>query len=38
MMAFILGVAALVLTNLLTDHEARREGFDDLRGGVRIGA
>ncbi len=38
MLPFLLGLTALVVTNLVTDHAARREGFDELRGGIRLGS
>ena len=37
MLPFILGLSVLIVVNLVTDHEARREGFDELRGGFRPG-
>lgn len=38
MLPFILGLSALIIVNMVTDHEARREGFDELRAGVRPGS
>jgi hypothetical protein len=37
MLAFLIGLAALVAANLATDHQLQREGFDELRGGIRLG-
>lgn len=38
MLPFLLGLSALVVTNLVTDHAARREGFDELKGGIHLGS
>jgi hypothetical protein len=38
MVPFLLSLTVLVVVNLVTDHEARREGFDELRGGSRLGS
>jgi hypothetical protein len=38
MLVFVLSLSALVAANLVTNHEAQREGFDELRGGVRLGS
>ena len=38
MIPFTLGVLAIALANLVTDHAARREGFDEFAGGVALGA
>ena len=38
MFPFLIGLTALVVTNLVTDHAARREGFDELKGGAHLGA
>ncbi len=38
MFPFLIGLAALVVAGLFTDHEAQREGFDEMRGGLRLGA
>lgn len=38
MLPFVLGLATLVLVNLVTDHEARREGLDELQAGTRLGS
>ena len=38
MLAFLIGLSALVAANLLTDYQLQREGFDELRGGHRLGA
>jgi hypothetical protein len=38
MIPFLLGLSALVVANLVTDHQARREGFDELKGGIRLGS
>ncbi len=37
MLIFLLGTAALVLANIFTDHEAQREGLNELGTGQRIG-
>lgn len=37
MLSFLLGLIALVVANLVVDHQARREGFDELKGGIRLG-
>ena len=37
MLIFLLGTAALVLTNIVTDHEAQRERLNDLKAGYRNG-
>ena len=37
MVAFLIGTALLVWANLVVDHEARREGFDEHRGGLHLG-
>jgi hypothetical protein len=38
MFAFLIGLSALVVANLVTDQQLQREGFDELRGGFRLGA
>lgn len=38
MLSFVVGTAVLVLINLVTDHEAKLEGFNELRGGARLGS
>ena len=38
MLPFILGLSAVIVANLLTDHEARREGLDELKAGHRLGS
>jgi hypothetical protein len=38
MVPFLVGLTILVALNLVVDHEARREGFDELRGGSRLGS
>ncbi|MCB4820246.1 hypothetical protein [Roseicella aerolata] len=35
---FFLGLSVLLMVNLGVDHEARREGFDELKAGARLGA
>lgn len=32
MFVFLIGTAALVIANLVTDHEAQREGLNELTG------
>jgi len=36
MLPFLIGLSALVVVNLATDHAVRREGFHELRGGSRL--
>lgn len=38
MLAFLIGTVALVVANLLTDHEAQREGLNELKAGYRFGS
>ncbi len=38
MLVFLIGTAALVVVNMVTDHEAEREGFNELMGGHRLGS
>ena len=38
MLPFFLGLATLLVVNLVTDHEARREGLDELKAGIRLGS
>ncbi len=38
MLTFIVSTAVLVLINLVTDHEAKLEGFNELKGGARLGS
>jgi sensor domain CHASE-containing protein len=38
MFVFLIGTVVLVITNLVTDHEARREGFNDLTGRYHFGS
>ena len=38
MLWFVLCLAALVVVNLLTDHEARREGLNEIGGGIHLGS
>ncbi len=38
MLPFLFGVFALVIANLVTNHEAQREGLDELSGGYRLGS
>jgi hypothetical protein len=38
MLAFIIGLAAIIVVNLITDHAAQREGFDELSAGTRLGS
>jgi len=37
MIPFALGILALTIANLVTDHAVRREGFDELAGGIALG-
>jgi hypothetical protein len=37
MFVFLVATAALVVANLVTDHEAQREGLNDLKTGYRFG-
>lgn len=36
MLPFLIGLSAVVLANLVTDHAARREGFKELKGGFSL--
>jgi hypothetical protein len=36
MLPFLIGLSAIAFTNLVTDHAARREGFKELKGGLRL--
>lgn len=36
MLPFLIGLSAIALTNLVTDHAARREGFKELKGGQQL--
>ena len=38
MLVFLLATAALVVANLLTDHEAQREGLNELTAGYHFGS
>lgn len=38
MLPFLLGLSVIVVANLVTDHAVRREGFDELKGGLRLGS
>ena len=38
MFVFLVGTAVLVLVNLVTDHEAQREGFNEMTGRYRLGS
>jgi hypothetical protein len=38
MLVFLLATGALVVANLLTDHEAQREGLYELQGAYRSGS
>jgi hypothetical protein len=37
MVTFLVSTALLVCVNIAVDHEARREGFDEQKGGVHLG-
>jgi hypothetical protein len=37
-LSFLLGLSALVVANLVTDHAARREGFNEMKGGFHLGS
>jgi sensor domain CHASE-containing protein len=36
MLAFLIGLAALVVAKLVTDHQLQREGFNELKGGFHL--
>ena len=38
MFIFLIGTAALVAANLLTDHQAQREGLNELQGRYLLGS
>lgn len=38
MLSFILGLSVLVVVNLITDHEAQREGLNELTARFRLGS
>jgi hypothetical protein len=38
MLVFLLATVALVVANLVTDHEAQREGLNELMAGYRFGS
>ena len=38
MLVFLLATAALVVANLITDHEVQREGLNELTAGYRFGS
>jgi hypothetical protein len=38
MFVFLIGTAVLVIANLVTDHEAQREGFNELTGRHHLGS
>ena len=38
MTPFLIGLVALLITNIATDHAAQRECFDELKGGARLGS
>ena len=38
MFVFLISTAALVVANLLTDHEAQREGLNELKAGYQSGS
>jgi hypothetical protein len=38
MVVFLIGTAVLVVANLVTNHEAQREGLNDLKAGYRFGS
>jgi hypothetical protein len=38
MLVFLLGTVVLVVANMLTDHEAQREGLNELTAGYHFGS
>ena len=38
MLPFLIGLSAIIVANLATDHAVRRVGFDELKGGLRLGS
>ena len=38
MLVFLIATAALVVANLVTDHEAQREGLNDLKVAHHFGS
>jgi hypothetical protein len=38
MFVFLIGTAVLVVANLVTSHEAQREGLNDLTGRYHFGS